>query len=66
METENNRGDSAPGKNIVVPGEPPVPGMGYIQLSHWPRGVTIRKPQTTQATIKAIGYSPRAMECPNC
>lgn len=36
----------------------PVPGMGFIWLSFWPKRVC-GNPQITQATAEAIDYSPQ-------
>lgn len=39
--------------------KPPVPGMSYILLSHWPIESHKPTPHTTvQAIANAIGYSP--------
>lgn len=38
--------------------KPPVPGMGYIQLSFQPKG-SHENSQTSQAIVKAVSCSPQ-------
>lgn len=35
----------------------PIPGMSSLLLSHWPKGYHRPHPQTSQALVKAIGYT---------
>lgn len=56
MESPNNRGDKAPTRHLLPPNETLVSRMGYIYSNYWPKGPQA-KPQTTQATAKAICFS---------
>ena len=57
MELPNN-GETEPQLDISYQQiKLPVPGMGYISSSCWPKGFH-ENPQTTQSIDKAIGCSP--------
>lgn len=40
--------------------------MGYFLLSHWPNRVSQAPPQTSQATVNAIGFPPQHEMRPYC
>ena len=54
MESSNSREDNAPTRYFHHQINHLVPGIGYIQLSCWPRG-PMETPKTFQAVAMAIG-----------